>query len=92
MAKSSHRIRVHAELGCVYRALTTSDGLKGWFTPGIGGEVREGQEVTMNFDGKEPFRWRMTELKPETRVHWDCLEGPGAAKGTAVTYLLIGKG
>ena len=91
MAKSSHRIRVHAEPGRVYQALTTTDGLKGWFTSGIGGEVREGGEVTMDFDGKEPFRWRVTELKPDTRVHWDCLGGPGSPIGTTVTYLLTGE-
>lgn len=92
MAKSSHRIRIHAAPDKVYQALTTKDGLKGWFTTKVGGDVREGQDVTMDFDGKEPFRWRMTQFKPETRVHWDCLEGSGSAKGTAVTYVLTGEG
>ena len=92
MTKSSHRIRVHAAPETIYQALTTKDGLQGWFTSQINGDLREGQEVTMGFDGEEPFCWRMTQLKPDTRVHWDCLQGPGAAKGTTVTYLLTGAG
>lgn len=88
MAQSSHRIRVHAPAERVYQALTSVDGLKGWFTPQVNGTVKEGGEVNMSFSGKEPFRWRFSEIKPQTHVHWDCLEGPGAATGTSVTYKL----
>ena len=42
----------------------------------------------MSFTGKEPFRWKFSHLKPTSHVRWDCLEGPGAAKGTSVTYTL----
>ena len=91
MAKSSHRIRVHAAPDTVYKALTTQAGLQSWFTPHVEGQLSEGQEVTMSFSGKEPFRWRMSAFKPTTHVHWECLEGPGAAKGTAVTYQLTGE-
>ena len=92
MAKSSHRIRVHAKPDKVYKALTTADGLKGWFTSQIDGEVREGQDIKMFFSGKEPFQWHLARFQPDTRVHWECLDGPGSAKGTAVTYVLSGEG
>ena len=91
MAKSSHRIRVHAAPPKVYEALTTKAGLQGWFTADVEGEVGEGQDITMSFNGKEPFQWHMTQFAPETRVHWECLDGPGSAKGTTVTYLLSGQ-
>ncbi len=92
MAKSSHRVRVHAAPSKVYEALATKDGLKGWFTSKIDGEVKQGQRITMSFDGKEPFHWRVTQLKPDVQVSWACLKGPGAAKDTTVTYLLKGEG
>ncbi len=88
MAKSSHRIRMHAAPAKIYQALTSEAGLQGWFTPHVYGSMREGSEVSMSFSGKEPFRWRFSQLKPQTHVHWDCLEGPGTATGTSVTYTL----
>ena len=91
MAKSSHRIRVHATPERVYQALTSKDGLKAWFTPHVDGDVQEGSEAKMFFSGKEPFRWKFSQFKPQTHVHWDCLEGPGAAAGTSVTYILRGE-
>ena len=90
MAKSSHRIRVHATSDRVYQALTSREGLQGWFTPHVEGDVREGGDVKMSFSGKEPFRWRFSQLEPLSHVHWSCLEGPGAATGTSVTYSLSG--
>ncbi len=92
MAKSSHKIRLHAAPDHVYQALTTQAGLQSWFTPHVEGQVSEGHEVKMSFSGKEPFRWRMSAFKPTTHVHWKCLEGPGSAKGTSVTYTLNGQG
>lgn len=94
MAKSSHRIRIHAAPDRVYQALTSEGGLKAWFTPHVDveGGVREGGEVKMSFSGKEPFRWKFSQFKPQTHVHWTCLEGPGAAAGTSVTYILNDEG
>ena len=37
---------------------------------------------------REPFRWRFAKLSPNTRVRWECVEGPGAAAGTTVTFRL----
>ncbi len=92
MAKSSHRIRVQAAPDKVYQALTTKPGLQGWFTSDVEGDVREGQDITMSFSGKQPFEWRLAQFKPTSRVYWECLAGPGSAKGTTVTYLLNGQG
>ena len=91
MAKSSHKIRVHATPDQVYQALSTKDGLKGWFTAQMDGEVGEGQDVRMHFKGKESFGWHLAQVKPG-HVRWNCTEGPGSAKGTSLTYVLKGEG
>ena len=44
MAKSFHKIRVHAAPERVYEAIATEKGLKGWFTPHIEGETAEGMK------------------------------------------------
>ena len=91
MAKSSHRIRVHASPDRVYHALSTRDGLMGWFTGQVDGAVVEGRDVRLHFKGKESFGWHLGQMKPD-HVHWSCTEGPGSAKGTTVTYLLKSEG
>jgi hypothetical protein len=51
--------------------------------------VAKGNEVTFRFAGREPFRWKITELSPTSGVRWDCIEGPGAAAGTTATFRLF---
>ena len=63
-------------------------GLKGWYTPHIEGDVREGKEATFRFTGRRPFRWRFAEITPASHARWECVEGPGAAAGTTVTFRL----
>ena len=91
MAKSSHRIRVHASPDRVFQALSTKDGLEGWFTAQVDGDVGEGRDVRMHFKGKESFGWHLAKMRPD-HVHWNCTEGPGSAKGTTVDYLLKKEG
>ena len=45
-----------------------------------------------SFAGEEPFRWKLIELKPNSLVRWECIQGPGEAAGTTVTYRLVSKG
>jgi uncharacterized protein YndB with AHSA1/START domain len=92
MAKISHKITVQAAPDRVFKILSTAEGLKGWYTPQLDGSVREGKEVVLKFMGEKPFRWRVAESTPDSRVRWECVEGPGAAVGTTVTFRLSNKG
>ena len=91
MAKSSHRIRIHAAPDQVFKALSTKDGLQGWFTAKVDGNVGEGHDVRMHFEGKESFGWHFAQVTSD-RVRWNCTEGPGSARGTTATYLLKAEG
>jgi uncharacterized protein YndB with AHSA1/START domain len=88
MATVSHKIRINAPRDRVFEALSTAEGLRGWYTPDVEGNVVVGQEAVLRFTGREPFRWRFSEIVPAARVRWECVEGPGAAAGTTVTYRL----
>ncbi len=92
MATLSHKIHINAPQDRVYKALSTSEGLKSWYTPHLEGEVRQGGTAVFRFTDKEPFRWKFVEISPNSRVRWECVEGPGAARGTAVTFRLSDKG
>ena len=84
--KSSHKIRIKAPRERVFKALSTAEGLKGWYTPQLQGDVAQGREAVFSFTGRDPFRWRFAELSPNSRVRWECIEGPGSAAGTTVTF------
>jgi uncharacterized protein YndB with AHSA1/START domain len=92
MATISHKIQIDAPADRVFTALSTEDGLKGWYTSHIEGDVSEGKEATFRFTGRRPFRWRFAQITPTSHVRWECVEGPGAAAGTTVTYRLTDTG
>lgn len=86
MTTIAHRIRLEAPPHQVYQALATADGLRSWYTALLDGDVAEGQTATFRFTGQEPFQWRFTELTPDATARWECLDGPGNAPGTTVTF------
>lgn len=92
MATTSHKIRIKAPRDRIFQAIATAEGLKGWYTPHVEGEVGEGQVAVFRFTGREPFHWRFAELTPDSRARWECVEGPGAAAGTRVTFRLFDAG
>ncbi len=92
MTKTSHRIRIKAQPDHVYAAIATTDGLKAWFTPDIEGDVAAGKTAWFRHDGRDSFRWKFVDLKPDTLAQWECVEGPGAATGTHVVFRLHGDG
>jgi uncharacterized protein YndB with AHSA1/START domain len=86
MTALSHQIRISAPRDRVYEAISTRDGLAGWYTADLEGAVGGGKEALLKFAGHEPFRWRFTELSPGSRFRWECTQGPGAAAGTTATF------
>jgi uncharacterized protein YndB with AHSA1/START domain len=88
MSRTSHKITINAPKSRVFEALSTKDGLKGWYTPQVEGEVREGETVVLGFKDEVPFHWRFVEVASPTRIKWECVEGPGAAAGTRVDFRL----
>ncbi len=92
MSATGHKITVNAPKSEVYKAITTQQGLKGWYSPSAEGKTDMGGEVTLSFTEKEgPFRWKVVESTPEDLVRWECISGPGKAQGTFATYRLSEK-
>jgi hypothetical protein len=68
MAKTSHKISISAPKSRVFNA--TKNGLKGWYTPHIEGDVTQGETVVFKFSGEDPFHWQFVELISPTVVKW----------------------
>ncbi|HEY6845056.1 MAG TPA: SRPBCC domain-containing protein [Terracidiphilus sp.] len=89
MTSHSHRITVEALKQRVYEAITTEHGLRGWYTPSVHGSASHGEHLQLHFKSKAgPFHWKINEIAPGSVVQWECLEGPGASRGTMATFHL----
>ena len=65
----------------VYRALTTLEGLSGWWTSDTHGESKVGGVLQFRF-GNGGFDMKVLELQPQKRVLWQVVEGPEEWIGT----------
>jgi len=86
-----HRLGIHAPLPKVYSALSTIAGVSNWWTEETSGDEHIGGKIQFLFrddDGgvKGKMRAEIKELKPSTRVCWQCIEGPAEWIGTDITF------
>jgi uncharacterized protein YndB with AHSA1/START domain len=92
VATHSHSILINAPKKEVFEAITTEEGLQGWYTPSTEGSADHGEKIKLNFKSKDgPFHWAVEIAEPDSLVRWKCLEGPGFVAGTTVTFRLIEK-
>ncbi|MBB5867211.1 uncharacterized protein YndB with AHSA1/START domain [Allocatelliglobosispora scoriae] len=87
-----HRIGVtNSSPDKVYDALTTIDGLAGWWTRDTTGSVEQGGVIAFRFV-PGGFDMRVVELTPGERVAWLVVDGPPEWIGTTVTWELKQEG
>jgi len=89
-----HRIGIKASPAKVYTALSTVDGVAGWWTKETTGESKVGGVITVRFrdHGSDHEKGRMDleviELSPGQSVRWRVKAGPPEWIGTEVTFSL----
>ncbi len=70
-----HVFDVAASAGAVYQALTTQEGLAGWWTTRVTTSGEHGSIVDFTFvEGFNPDM-EITDLQPGRRVAWKCVGG-----------------
>lgn len=77
--------------GKVYKALTTLDGLSGWWTDNTQGESKVGGVIEFRF-GAGGIDMKVLELIPDQRVLWEVVAGPAEWMGTTVSFDLQQEG
>src|SRR5258708_40297557 len=75
----------------VYKALTTLNGLCGWWTTDTQGQANAGGVIKFRF-GSGGFDMRVLELDPARRVLWQVIEGPEEWVGTRISFELRQEG
>lgn len=69
----------------VYQALSTLDGLSGWWTTDTKGKTDIGGIIEFRF-GAGGIDMKVRELQPEKRVLWEVVDGPSEWIGTTVSF------
>jgi len=83
-----HKVRVNASSAeKTYQALTTCEGLAGWWTRDTTGDSRVGGVVKFRFGGGG-FDMEVLDLEPARRVRWLVVDGPREWIGAKVDFEL----
>ncbi len=88
-----HRVGIKAPASRVYAALSTIDGLAGWWTTATSGRSKVGGTIAFRFQspsGEEigGFDTEVLELTPEQKVRWLVKGGPDEWIGTEIAFTL----
>jgi uncharacterized protein YndB with AHSA1/START domain len=73
----------------VFEAVSTTKGLRGWFTDDVAADTRVGGVVELGFNKHTVvFRMEVAELERPQRLIWKCVGGPDEWVGTTLTFEL----
>jgi uncharacterized protein YndB with AHSA1/START domain len=91
MAEIIHRIGIKANPDKVFRALSTIEGLAGWWTENTKGVSGVGKSIVFQFrdlngELKGEFEMEVLKQEPPKRVQWACTKGPAEWIGTEVAF------
>jgi uncharacterized protein YndB with AHSA1/START domain len=87
-----HKVGIKfSSLSDVYKALTTREGLAGWWTTDTQGEEKVGGVLAFRF-GNGGFDMKVLQLAPARHVLWQVVEGPEEWIGTKVSFDLKQEG
>jgi uncharacterized protein YndB with AHSA1/START domain len=81
-----HKVGIKSSTpGGVYKALTTMDGLAGWWTIQTSGNASLGGVIEFRF-GPGGIDMRVLDLVQDKRVVWEVIAGPGEWLRTTVSF------
>jgi uncharacterized protein YndB with AHSA1/START domain len=76
----------------VYRALTTPEGLAGWWTEDTTGDGMPGGVLAFRFGPPGGFDVKVLDAVPGERVLWEVIDGPEEWVGTQIRWDLRTEG
>lgn len=87
-----HKVGIKSSsLDDAYKALTTLQGLSGWWTNDTRGDSKVGGVIQFRF-GAGGIDMKVLEFDPAKRVLWQVVDGPGEWIGTKVSFELRQEG
>lgn len=70
-----HAVHVHASPARVYEALTTREGLAGWWSTKVELDEGQGDVIRFTFHGDFHPQMKQTTLERDRKVRWQCVGG-----------------
>lgn len=86
MPEIRHRVGIDATAKKVFEALSTTNGLKNWWTSNTTGKTSAGSMLNFGF-----CEMKVMKSKPGALVQWKCKSGPKEWVGTEVIFKLVSK-
>jgi len=83
-----HNLFIAAPAEKVYDAITTQEGLSGWWCPGTTAKPEVDSIARFDFQSREQQEMKITELKPVRLVKWFCLKADEEWIGTTLSFEL----
>lgn len=88
MKSIRHTLLIGAPAEKIYSAITTQEGLAGWWTPETKAKAELNNVARFGF-GPDYFKeMKITELKPSGLVKWICITGADEWVGTTISFEL----
>jgi len=81
-----HRVGINVPPEKVFQALTSLEGLRGWWVSDTSGDPKLGGTIDFQF-----CKMKVLAAEPGKRVLWQCVEGPEEWVGTKVQFDLVWK-
>lgn len=82
-----HEINIDATTNDIYKAITTENGLKSWWTPDAVCEQNPGSIASFGFENRSViFNMRIDELEKDKLVRWSCLGKEDEWKETLLSW------
>jgi uncharacterized protein YndB with AHSA1/START domain len=89
MPNIHQEVLIGASAEIIYNAITSSEGLAGWWTAGVTAKPEIGSVARFPF-GPDYFKeMKITELKPSRLVKWTCIKGDEEWIGTHLSFELV---
>jgi uncharacterized protein YndB with AHSA1/START domain len=91
MVNIIHRVGIKAQASRVYAALSTIDGLAGWWTKNTAGTSKVGGTIEFRFHSPSgellgSMGMEVLKLESNKQVHWRCKSGPPEWIGTDIVF------
>lgn len=80
------RVGIKASPETVYAAITTLDGLAGWWTTDTKGNPAVNGKTKFTFGDKGFFEMKTLEAKPSSHLLWEVTDGPPEWIGTKIRF------
>jgi uncharacterized protein YndB with AHSA1/START domain len=84
-----HQLKIHASPEAVYRAMTTAEGVRNWWTRDAALDTTIGGTGEFGFyERRFVIRVSVEELVPSARVGWKTIAGAPGWDGTTIAFAL----